>query len=210
VDAGELQQALYLGECLMVDLRRDQEFQAEHIPGSSLATYRPEEEELWLETVASWQRGHRLPLVLTGSERSVLNRLSQRLEAQGVKILEVLEDALSLWQANGYDVARIHRLEAQQLAESLDEWRVVDVREPHEWESGVIPGAILMTLGAVPERSDELDRSSRYAVVCAHGHRSRLASNWLADHGFNVANVEGGMAAWMGSVVYPGGHETES
>ena len=210
MDVAELQQAIFLGECLVVDLRPDEEFQMEHIPGSSLATYSPEDEESWLSTVATWQRGHRHPLALIGREPTVLHRLRERLEEQGVAILEVLDDAISLWKASGYDLARIGRLEAEHLARELDQWHVIDVREPHEWETGVIPGAILMALGLVPERSDELDRELRYAVVCAHGHRSRLASNWLADHGFQVVNVEGGMATWTGEVVRPERHQLES
>jgi len=191
-------------------LRSDEAFQAEHIPGSSLATYGLQDEAVWVDTVASWQKGHGRPLVLIGVESARMEHLRQALEDRSVGVLAVWEDALAQWVAEGYDVARIARLEGAALDADFDQWRVVDVREPYEWETGIIAGAILMPLAMVPERADELDSELAYAVICAHGQRSRLAANWLADHGFQVANVEGGMAQWPGAVVRPRRQEMES
>ena len=203
MDIEQLVEALAKGECLAVDLRSDGQFQDGHIPGSSLATYYPQGEAAWLDTVAPWQQGHGYPLVLVGQSESVMLRLRGLLEERGIAVLAVLEHAIEDWLAKGYDLARIGRLTASTLAEQLDHWRVIDVREPHEWQEGIIPGAILMSLGSIPRRADELDPELSYAVICAHGHRSRLASNWLADHGFQVADVEGGMAEWSGPISSP-------
>ena len=101
------------------------------------------------------------------------------------------------------DTKAIGRMPARQLEQELAEWDVIDVREPEEWVSGVIPGARLMPLGSVLRRAGELDPTVRYAVVCAHGHRSLQACLWLANRGLQVTNVEGGMAAWRGSLGQP-------
>lgn len=199
----ELREGIYQGDCLVVDVRPDGEFCDGHIPGSSLATYHQAQEEVWVATVASWQSRHGRPLVLVGADQETTGRLRQKLEEKSIVVWPSPDQPLSAWAAHGYYLAHIARLGAAELALQLAEWRVIDVREPHEWASGVIKDAILIALGTVPERADELDSELKYAVICAHGHRSRLAANWLADHGFDVANVVDGMANWTGPVIYP-------
>jgi rhodanese-related sulfurtransferase len=59
-------------------------------------------------------------------------------------------------------------------------------------------------MGELMERVKELDPSQRYAVVCASGSRSQSAAAWLAEQGYQVANLVGGMSLWIG-----GGHPVE-
>ena len=76
------------------------------------------------------------------------------------------------------------------------EGRVLDIREPFEWEQGTLPGATLISMGEIPERIDELDQDVALLVVCRSGGRSQQVAASLAMNGFGrVANMSGGMKA---------------
>jgi rhodanese-related sulfurtransferase len=73
---------------------------------------------------------------------------------------------------------------------------LLDVREPEEWDAGHAPGARHIPLGQLPDRMGELESSGALVVVCRSGHRSALATEWLAAAGFDAANLVGGMQEW--------------
>ena len=78
-----------------------------------------------------------------------------------------------------------------------DRFVLLDVREPFEWEIAKIPGAILIPLGDLPTRLDELNASDNIVVQCKSGGRSANAVQFLQDHGFSkVCNLVGGIHAW--------------
>ena len=81
----------------------------------------------------------------------------------------------------------------------------LDVREPVEWEHH-IDGAVQVPRGILewvadpssPRHSPELDPARRVIVYCRSGHRAALAAATLKTLGYeNVANLEGGFAAWQ-------------
>jgi rhodanese-related sulfurtransferase len=73
--------------------------------------------------------------------------------------------------------------------------RIVDVREPVEWEQGHIASARLVPLATVPGNVDSFDGDPTY-VVCRSGSRSNQACEFLRGQGRHVVNVAGGMIAW--------------
>ena len=74
--------------------------------------------------------------------------------------------------------------------------RIIDVREPQEWDAGHIAHAELVPLGSVPERLDAFAATPTY-VVCRSGNRSGRACEFLGAQGLEVVNVAGGMLAWV-------------
>lgn len=76
--------------------------------------------------------------------------------------------------------------------------RVIDVREPWEFETVHIDGSELMPMGDVPARAhQELDPEERLVVLCHHGIRSMNVTVWLREQGFEHAqSVRGGIDAW--------------
>jgi rhodanese-related sulfurtransferase len=71
---------------------------------------------------------------------------------------------------------------------------ILDVREPHEWARGTLPGSQLMSLGSLPTSLGRLDRGTPILVVCRSGNRSDTAARFLARAGFaKVANLAGGL-----------------
>jgi adenylyltransferase/sulfurtransferase len=79
--------------------------------------------------------------------------------------------------------------------------RIVDVREPHEWEISHIDGAQLIPLGALPERMHELDSAEEIVLQCKTGSRSMRALQMLYTAGFRkLKNLKGGINAWARDV----------
>jgi Rhodanese-related sulfurtransferase len=75
--------------------------------------------------------------------------------------------------------------------------RLVDVREPDEYEAGHVPGAVLVPLTTVPSALDRFAADEPTYVICRSGGRSYRACEFLADQGLVVVNVEGGTMAWI-------------
>ena len=76
--------------------------------------------------------------------------------------------------------------------------QIVDVREPEEWETGHIPGALHLPLGDLPRRVGALDPERPVVTVCHLGARSLVAATALSEAGFHDArSLAGGMDAWQ-------------
>ncbi|EST54426.1 molybdopterin biosynthesis MoeB protein [Brevibacillus panacihumi W25] len=88
--------------------------------------------------------------------------------------------------------------ELLQKLEAEEPVQVIDVREVDEWNAGHIKQAKLIPLGFLPQRVDELDKSTPVVMVCRSGARSHHATEYLQNLGFDVANMVGGMLAWPG------------
>lgn len=81
----------------------------------------------------------------------------------------------------------------------LPEFRVLDVREVHEFHGplGHIEQAALVPLPTVKERAAELDGPTPLLLVCRSGGRSGKACEILQTLGVgNVTNLSGGMIGW--------------
>ncbi|MFN8005827.1 MAG: molybdopterin-synthase adenylyltransferase MoeB [Terriglobia bacterium] len=78
---------------------------------------------------------------------------------------------------------------------------ILDVREPNEFQICRIPNSILIPLGQINARLDELDRNAEIVVHCKMGGRSAKAAAQLRKHGFkNVKNMVGGISRWAEKV----------
>lgn len=103
------------------------------------------------------------------------------------------------WAPLNFSFAGIWEINPDWLEEHRTEVQVLDVREPDEFTGplGHIPGAILIPLGALQHRTDELDRERPVVAVCRAGGRSAQAINVLQQAGFaRAANLPGGMLRW--------------
>jgi rhodanese-related sulfurtransferase/rubrerythrin len=88
---------------------------------------------------------------------------------------------------------------------NVDEVTVLDVRQPKEYESGHIPGAVLAPLPDLTDYMDRIDRNKPVLVYCAVGGRSRIAAQLLAGQGFgNILNLSGGFNSWASDTAFLG------
>ncbi|HWO94342.1 MAG TPA: rhodanese-like domain-containing protein [Dehalococcoidia bacterium] len=92
---------------------------------------------------------------------------------------------------------RISIDEAEEILRG-DNVALIDVREPHEYEEGHLPGAKLLPVNSVLQRADELPKDKDLVFVCAKGQRSALAAEMAAalGHTTQLYNIEGGTDAW--------------
>ena len=73
---------------------------------------------------------------------------------------------------------------------------VLDVREVEEFETLHLEGAQNLPLSQLADIYDQLDKDLLHYVVCKSGMRSARACQFLAEQGYDVINVQGGMTAF--------------
>jgi adenylyltransferase/sulfurtransferase len=100
--------------------------------------------------------------------------------------------------------SEIPTVSVRELKEKLDaheNFQLIDVREPIEYEMANIDRAKLIPLGDLPNHLNELDRQQLTIVHCHSGQRSAAAVRLMREAGFeNVFNLEGGIAKWSDEI----------
>ncbi len=95
----------------------------------------------------------------------------------------------------------IDPVEVKQKLDRGDNFVLIDVREPHEYQIARIPGARLIPLGELPKHLNELDPDADIVAHCKTGGRSQKAVDLLKQNGFrHVRNMTGGITAWSDKV----------
>ncbi|MBV9392539.1 MAG: molybdopterin-synthase adenylyltransferase MoeB [Verrucomicrobia bacterium] len=95
------------------------------------------------------------------------------------------------------DVPGITALELKKKFDRQEDFVLVDVREPFEYEICNIPNAKLIPLGELPARLSELDSADEIVLQCKSGARSAKAFRVLQEAGFRkLSNLQGGILAW--------------
>ena len=90
-----------------------------------------------------------------------------------------------------------------ELAERLaahEDFTLIDVREPYEWQLGHIEGARLVPLGSLTDAIPSFDPSKEVIVYCRSGKRSADAARQLVAAGLRATNVVGGILRWSDEV----------
>jgi sulfur-carrier protein adenylyltransferase/sulfurtransferase len=93
----------------------------------------------------------------------------------------------------------------QDMKKALDDpklgIKVIDVREPFEYEIARIEGVPLLPMSELQNRFTELDPNTQYYLHCKVGSRSLSALNFLREQGFKyVKSVKGGIDAWSDEI----------
>lgn len=74
--------------------------------------------------------------------------------------------------------------------------QLLDCRQPGEWDVCHLEGAVLIPLGELTERANELDEGRPVLVYCHHGVRSINGAMILESLGFTADSMRGGIEAW--------------
>jgi rhodanese-related sulfurtransferase len=77
-----------------------------------------------------------------------------------------------------------------------DDFLLLDVRTPEEWDLANLPQARLIPMDTIRTSLDELEEhlDREIVVLCHHGVRSANVQGWLAMQGFTqVRNLVGGI-----------------
>lgn len=108
----------------------------------------------------------------------------------------------------------IRQIDTAQAMAELDSVLILDVREPGEYATGCLPGAVNIPRGVLEFKIDEHpafqgQHDASILVYCLTGGRSALAVDTLRQLGWSrVASLEGGISAWQeagGTVATPVG-----
>jgi molybdopterin/thiamine biosynthesis adenylyltransferase/rhodanese-related sulfurtransferase/molybdopterin converting factor small subunit len=103
--------------------------------------------------------------------------------------------------APGQKEWEIDPVEVKAKIDRGDRFVFIDVREPHEYQICKIPGTVLIPLGDLPKRVNELNSADEIVAHCKSGMRSGKAVDFLRQAGFKkVKNMVGGILAWSDKV----------
>ncbi len=97
--------------------------------------------------------------------------------------------------------AAYQQIDQEAAKEMMDTQEVIvlDVREQNEYDSGHIPGAVLLPVGTINEDTAAAvipEKDSSVLVYCRSGNRSKTASSALAELGYSNIYEFGGINTW--------------
>ncbi|HNW92964.1 MAG TPA: FAD-dependent oxidoreductase [bacterium] len=112
--------------------------------------------------------------------------------------IDIIGTAANVWKNKFYQRFNgISSIALQQRLAAGGELLVVDVRNPGDYATGAIPGALSVPLRSLRGRLHELPRDRALVLSCATGLNAYEAARVLQSQGFDrVEILEGGMAAW--------------
>lgn len=87
----------------------------------------------------------------------------------------------------------------KQRLDSHEDFLLLDCRQPDEHATARIEGSVLIPMGEMAGRVQELEpwRNKPIVVHCHHGGRSLRVTMWLRSQGFaDVLNLTGGIDEW--------------
>ena len=94
---------------------------------------------------------------------------------------------------------QISQEEAKEMMDQLADVVILDVREQDEFDSGHIPGAVLLPVGTIAEDSAAAvipEADTTVLVYCRSGNRSKTASDALVKLGYTQIYEFGGINTW--------------
>ena len=188
----------------LLDTRSKDAYVQAHIPGSVHL-----EADTQLSNRIGFVFPPDVPVILLLSDPSEYESVFYSLARVGYdNVVGYLSEGLDVWEKMGLpltagDIKDVEPVELHQILQNCtnrDCPVVVDVREPWEYRQGHVPGALLIPLGQLSTRVNELNPERPVAVICASGNRSQSAAALLGQKGFKtVYNVSGGTGAWQHS-----------
>ncbi|MUL84995.1 molybdopterin-dependent oxidoreductase [Mycobacterium sp. CBMA247] len=190
-------------------------------PGETAAGTIPKAREIPLavftDSVAALDRTAPVVLYCGSGYRSVV--AASVLRAAGFEDVSDVIGGYGAWQSAGLPSSRGDEADiigdaphvgARAAKKMVDAGALLlDVREPDEWYADHAPRAMLVPMGRVRARQDELPHDQPIVVVCRSGGRSAAVTASLRQSGFDAVNLAGGMCAWAsaGLPVVTGGSD---
>lgn len=179
----------------VIDIRSGEEFAEGHVEGAlNLPLTRS------FTTWAGWLLSYRQPIAIVAGDESSAAEARRALASIGFDHADEMITASTLSAHLGTDSLR--RGTRRRITEAAhlraEGWRVLDVRERHEWEAGHLVGAEHHPLGLARESLATLDRATPLATYCHAGGRSAIAVSLLEQMGFTrVTDLTGGWSGWL-------------
>lgn len=183
------------GGALVLDVREPHNFAAAHVPRSL---------NVWLNGLpvyGGYAIPYGRPLIVVAERQAEVDVAVRYLIRIGYEDLAGhLGHGMEPWIKGGnatstIPASTVHEVRRRQLAG--DGMLLVDLRDRRELDSGVIPGAKLIHLGQLIERSSELPADREIVLFCGSGYRGGIAASMLRNSGIgNVRIMLGGFSSW--------------
>lgn len=189
LDGNDLQAVMDEGH-MVIDTRSEEDYNRASLPH----TLNIPSTSGSFNTYAGWFVDFDAPVYLIAASDG-LGKMIRSLRAVGVDyIMGYFSPNVVNGQAEALPLMNVADL-AERLA--ANEIQLVDVRNPDEYQDGHISQARNIPLGWLPSHYAELTPEKPVVVNCLTGIRSQVAASLLRANGFKqVANLEGGFAAW--------------
>jgi hydroxyacylglutathione hydrolase len=189
---------------LVVDVRTDLQFDEAHMPGSVCIPMH----YAGFGSKLAWIADREQEIVLVGRDDDDGRHAAKLATAIGMRRLAgFLGGGMSSWRQERWPTDFTKRIDAADLPAWLaadDELQVLDVRNPPEWDTGHVPGAVLTTWHDITRLPDGLHPDRPIAVICASGQRAATAASLLRRHSaLNVIHVVNGGVPKLGRLGLP-------
>lgn len=136
-------------------------------------------------------------VLIVGPGGDVAEAAAAQLSDAGISVRGVLAGGFAAWRAAGLPETTVREVAVEDLGHPSPDVTVIDVREPAEWTTGHVPGALLVPLGRLREAIPSLPRTREVIAICEAGIRSCTAASILAASGFpGVAHVPAGSSGY--------------
>lgn len=168
---------------VLIDVRKPLEFAAGHPAGAINVAF---SRDGLAQRVASLT-GTADTLLVIADQPFLAKTAAGLLAGEGRNpVLGFVDQGPEAWAAAGLPAETLPLLSLDELHRQVADGKtaVLDVRDPYEWEKGVIDGAWLITLDELREHLDELPHDRPITVVCESGTRASTAASTLRRHGF--------------------------
>lgn len=192
LSAAEFKSAASSGDALILDVRHEDDFVKQHIPGSVFigiqGGFAP-----WVGALIGDVKQPLLLVIPEGREEETIIRLSR---VGFDNVIGYLQNGIKSWIEAGYETDSVKSVAPEDFENGVQKfgWPVVDARKPGEFEAEHIEGAINLPLDNVLQRFNEAPKETFY-LHCAGGYRSVIMASLLKARGIhNIINVEKGMA----------------
>ena len=105
-------------------------------------------------------------------------------------------------EQDGEPIETITAIDLKRRLDNGERVQFIDIREPHERAIVKFPGAVVMPLGQLARRMDELDSAVDAVFLCKIGQRSILGIRALREAGYKgrLLNLQDGLNAWARDV----------
>jgi rhodanese-related sulfurtransferase len=180
---------------LIVDVRTDHQFDEAHIPGALSNTML----RSGFGTKLAWIADRSQEIVLVGRDDEDARRAARLAAAGGVDHLGgFLSGGMTSWRAEDREVARVERIQVDELRARGGSVQLLDVREAAEWRAAHIPGSIHVPYHDIHSLPAGIDPERPVAVICVSGQRSAVGASLLQSYGARevLHVVDGGVPSW--------------
>lgn len=130
----------------------------------------------------------------TGIEETIIENVSidEIEEIEEIGEVEAVEESPA--EVMPISVERVY-----EIITGGEDYIILDVRNPDEYEEGHIGGAVLIPVSELEDRLDEIPGNKPVITYCKAGSRSASAAHILVENGFLEVYDMGGITEWMDS-----------